>query len=289
MPKTPTTILAIILMTVFVSTVFAAQDLNTSRTPRDYSWETAYLNVGGYLAAMSSGFRIGGSNLGLGIDLDVEEFLGLDTNDTALRIDAGYRFGQSRRHKVDFSWFSFKRSGTKYIDTQIEIPPELGGGTVGPGNFKSKFNFDIYKLKYEYSFIFDERLDVNAGIGLFIMPMEFGFDAIVSGVLDERVEESVTAPLPVLGIGFDLAITPKWIVKQQVDLFYLEVGDFKGTIVGYNLALEWNTWEHLGFGLGLDTLRVNVESQGSDYPGIDFTGDVKFAYFGLQIYLKAYF
>ena len=103
------------------------------------------------------------------------------------------------------------------------------------------------------------------------------------------MKEDITAPLPVVGLGFDFAITPKWIIRQQMDLFYFEIGDFKGGITSYNFALEWLTWKHVGFGLGLDAMRVNVEAKGSDYPGIDFRGDIEFSYLGAQLYLKAYF
>jgi hypothetical protein len=49
-----------------------------SADPKDYPWKTGYLNLGGYVASLDSTFRIGESNLGIGIDLDVEEFLGSD-------------------------------------------------------------------------------------------------------------------------------------------------------------------------------------------------------------------
>jgi len=74
-----------------------------------------------------------------------------------------------------------------------------------------------------------------------------------------------------------------------VDLFYLEIGDFSGGIADINIALEWLPWKHFGFGLGFDGMRVNVEAKGSDYPGVDFKGKVEFAYFGAQLYVKAFF
>lgn len=276
----------IVMAAVIISAPALAEK---SEDPKDFPWKRGYLNLGAYIVTMDSSFRIGESHLGLGLSLDVEDFLGLDTSDTSYRIDAGYRFGKTRRHKVEFGWFKFDREGTKYLDEQIEVPPELGGGTLGPGEFTSVFNFDIYKLKYEYSFVLDERADLNVGLGLYIMPIEVGVSAVVNGVFQGSIREDITAPLPVFGLGFDFAITPKWIVTQQVDLFYLEIGDFRGGISSYSVALEWLTWKHVGFGLGIDAMRVKVEAEGSDYPGIDFHGDIQFSYFGAQLYLKAYF
>ena len=279
-----------LLLIILVSVMFSQPALaEKSADPKDYPWKTGYLNLGGYAAFLDSAFRIGESNLGIGIDLNAEEFLGLDTDDSAFRIDAGYRFGKTRRHKVEFGWFRFDREGSKYIDEQVEIPPELGGGTIGPGSFHSLFNFDIYKLKYEYSFVFDDRVDLNVGLGVFIMPIEFGLGVYTGGVGEGSMHESITAPLPVIGLGFDFAITPKWIISQQLELFYLEIGDFKGAITSISVALEYLPWKHVGFGLGVDGMQVRVEAMGSDYPGIDFRGDLKFTYFGAQLYLKFYF
>ena len=277
------------ILIVMVAVIISAPALaEKSEDPKDFPWKRGYLNLGAYLATMDSSFSLGESNIGLGVELEVEGFLGLDTSDTAFRIDAGYRFGETRRHKVEFSWFKFDREGTKFIDEQIEVPPELGGGTLGPGNFTSVFNFEIYKIKYEYSFVFDDRVDLNVGLGLYVMPIEVGISAVVNGVFQGSMKEDVTAPLPVIGLGFDFAITPKWIIRQQMDLFYLESGDFKGNISSYSAALEWLTWKHVGFGLGVDAMRVRVEANGSDYP-FGFRGNITFSYFGAQLYLKAYF
>ena len=165
----------------------------------DHIWEKAYLNVGWFVADLDSTFRIGGSNVGLGIDLDVEDFLGLDSTGTSFRIDGGWRFTENRRHKLGLSWFAFHRDAAGTVPEQIEIPPELGGGTIGPGNVESTFNFDIIRIMYDYSLILDDRVDFNMGFGLYVMPMKFGVTAIVDGEETQNMEENITAPLPVFG------------------------------------------------------------------------------------------
>jgi hypothetical protein len=194
------------------------------------------------------------------------------------------------RHKLQFTWFRIDRSASKNLTESVEVPDGEGGETtLGPGQFDTEFNFDVIELKYEYSFFLDERVDFNIGIGLFVLPIEFGFSGVVDGVGSTNVREDITAPLPVIGLGFDFAITPKWFVRQQLDLFYLEIGDFEGGIAHNNLALEWLPWKHVGFGLGLDHMRVFVEAKGSDYPGVDFVGSVDFDYFGAQLYVKVFY
>lgn len=238
---------------------------------------------------MDSGFRLSSDELGIGVQIDVEDAFDLKTDDNAFRVEAGWRFSGNKRHKVEFSWFRFNRDGTRNIDEAIEIPDGEGGNTtIGPGRLESTFNFDIYKIKYEYSFVLDDRLDLNAGLGLFIMPIEIGLEGTINGVGEEALFEDVTAPLPVLGLGFDFAITPKWFIRQQLDVFYLEIDQFQGSILANSFALEYLPWKHIGFGLGVDAMRISVEAEGEDYPTIDFRGAFDFSYFGAQLYLKAF-
>jgi hypothetical protein len=56
-----------------------------------------------------------------------------------------------------------------------------------------------------------------------------------------------------------------------------------------NLALEYNAWKHVGLGLGYNTMRLNIEADGKDYPEIDLIGNFEFNYGGVQLYAKVYF
>ena len=253
----------------------------------DLPWETAYINLGYYIANLDSSFRVGGDNLGVGIDINVEEFLGLESTNTAFRIDAGYRFGKRRRHRMDFSWFGFDRDAVNTLDQTIELPPELGGGTINAGaTVSSIFNFDIVSVKYRYSYVLDDRIDLNLGGGLYVMPIKFG----VRELNKEGIAEDITAPLPVVTIGFDLAVTPEWHFMQGLDMMYLKLGNFEGRITSTRLGLEYRGWDNVAVGAGIDGILVKIDAEDeTDYPGIDFIGSVKFSYFGLQTYIKFYY
>jgi hypothetical protein len=263
----------------------SAADDDTS----NLQWEKGYINLGYYFATTDSSVRLGEGNLGLGVSLDLEDFLGVDTTEKSFRIDAGWRFSENLRHKVTFGWYGIRRDGSKTINETIDIPPELGGGQIGPGQFETTFDFDIYQIKYEYSFFLDERVDLNAGIGLFIMPIEFSTSVSAGGVGSGTLKEDITAPLPVFGLGFDVMLTPKWFIRQQTDIFYLEIDNYEGGILSVQLALEYLPWKNFGFGISADSLNVNVEARNSDVPGVDFNGKIEFHTLGAQVYLKAYF
>ena len=172
-------------------------------------------------------------------------------------------------------------------DKEISLPPELGGGTIDAGaTIYSIFDFDIISVKYRYSYFLDDRIDLNLGGGLYVMPMKFG----VRELDREGIAEDITAPLPVISIGFDLALTPKWYLTQGFDVMYLKVGNFEGQIQSTRLGLEYRGWQNVAVGAGLDGILVKIDANDeTDYPGIDFIGSVKFSYVGLQTYIKFYY
>ncbi|MBC2709820.1 MAG: hypothetical protein HGJ94_02030, partial [Desulfosarcina sp.] len=187
--------------------------------PGDQPWEKFAVNLGVFLSALDTSFRIGS---GVGLDIDVEEALDLDTSDTVFRTEAMWRFSENRRHRLDFSWFSFKRDGNRLISEDITFEDKNGDLiTIDAGTrVEANFDLDIYQLAYSYSFIQDERIDLAAGIGFYIMPLDFGLRA--SGAVETEGSEDFTAPLPVVGLRMDIALTPQWFIRTGSQVFYLE-------------------------------------------------------------------
>jgi hypothetical protein len=252
----------------------------------DTPWEKFSLDLGYFIANTDTGVRLGS---GLGLSVDMEDLLGLDSTDSAARVGASWRFTDNRRHRLDFQWFSFRRDGSNTVEEDIHYKDEDGNDQViEAGSYvESFFDFDIYQLAYSYSFFQDDRIDLAGSLGLYVMPIDFGINA--TGLFNVGGSETFTAPLPTLGLRADFAITPKWFFRSGLEVFYLEIGEFSGSILAVNVAIEYLPWKHFGFGLGFDSLNVNVDSDGDDYPGIDFKGEVDFQYTGLQLYAKLYF
>lgn len=272
---------ALLLALMLSQPVFAEEKL-TDNQP----WEKFSLNLGVFISDISSDIRFGS---GIGVDVNFEDFLGMDTNTAVFRVDGSWRFTQNRRHRLDLSWFAFRRDGNRQIGQDFTITKPDGTEVTIPAGSQvsSMLNLDIYKLDYSYSFFQDDRFDLAAVIGLFIMPIEFGFNS--TGLVTEKVSESITAPLPVVGLRGDFALTPKWFLRMGTEIFYLEIDQFKGSIYNGTAGVEYKPWKHVGIGLGVETFRVNIEANGEDYPGINFKGEFEFTYVGIQLYTKIFF
>jgi hypothetical protein len=259
-----------------------AEELNLEEKP----WEKFGVDLGVFLAGLDSNIRLG---TGIGVDIDVEQLLDLDSTNTVFRAGALWRFTNNRRHRLDLTWFSFRRDGNRRILEDITIEDDDGNTiTIETGTtIETFFNLDIYKLDYSYSFFQDERIDLAAGIGVYVMPIDFGIK--VRGLLEEEGSEKFTAPLPVFGLRMDVALTPKWFIRSGAQVFYLEYDNFTGSILEFRTALEYNPWKHVGIGVGFDTFGLRLEADGEEWPGIDLKGNVEFNYAGVQLYLRLFY
>lgn len=270
----------------FITALAVLLAFSQANAAGDSPWETFGANLGVFVSSTDTNFRIGA---GIGISIDAEEALNLDATNTVFRADALWRFTDNKRHRLDFTWFSLSRDATRQIGQDFTIEDKDGNLiTIEAGStVESNFDMDIYELAYSYSFFQDDRVDLAVGIGLFIMPLDFGIRS--SGVVEEEGSARFTAPLPALGLRMDVALTPKWYLRTGSQVFYLEYDNFSGSLLEFKVAVEYNPWKHVGMGLGFDVLNVKLEADGEDWPSIDFKGNVDFAYSGLQLYLRYFF
>lgn len=259
-----------------------AHGRDSAKDPYDGPWEKFSLDLGAFLPSISSDIRLGVKGVGLNISL--EDLLDMDVTTSVFRLDGSWRFSENLRHRLDFSWYAFRRDGNTAIGQNITIDDKVipAGSRV-----ESHFNLDIYRLSYSYSFFQDKRMDLAVLLGCYIMPIEFGL--VSSGLANVKVDESVTAPLPVVGFRGDFAITPKWFLRTGTQVFYLEIEQFKGTIFTGKAACEYKAWKHVGIGIGMDMFNLKIEAEGEDYPGIDLFGQIQFRYIGAQLYAKVFF
>jgi len=281
--KSVTNICVLVFLTVLFSKSVFAEGEKTDNKP----WEKFSLNLGVFVSDISSDLSFG--TKAVGVRVNAEDLFGMDTTTSVFRVGGFWRFTKNRRHRLGLNWFSLHRNGNRTIGRDFTITkPDGSEVTIKAGTqVSSMFYIDVYKLDYSYSFFQDDRFDLAALIGVYIMPIKVGFNA--TGLIKEKAEESITAPLPVLGLRGGFALTPKWLLNMGTEIFYLEYEQFKGSLYDASVAVEYKLWKHVGIGLAVDTFRIDVEANGEDYPGIDFKGEIEYNYVGLQLYTNIFF
>ena len=203
--------IAVALLVVFAPISSIAAD----NTGYNLPWEKFNIQGGVFFAALNNKVTVGSE--GGGVAIDVEEALGLQTQNTVFRVGGLYRIGEKRRHRVDLDYLYFNRSSTKNLERDIVVD----NVTVTAGRrVDSTYNYQILRAAYSYSFFQDDRMDLAASIGFFVMPFKFEMSA--EGLGSKQGNLDFTAPLPAVGLRGDFAVTPRWFIRTNIDVFYLE-------------------------------------------------------------------
>jgi hypothetical protein len=125
---------------------------------------------------------------------------------------------------------------------------------------------------------------VAANIGLHVtdMTLKLNGTASVNGgapVSGAFQSNSVTAPLPVIGLRGAWAVTPNLVLDAQGQFFKLNGNGYGGSWSDLRANATWMFTKNYGLGLGYDRYynRVDVTKD-------NFDGKVKFGYSGLLLY-----
>jgi hypothetical protein len=270
-------VLAITLAFLSMSVVAAEEEKKVM------PWEKFSLSLGGFITTVNSDVRIGSQTAGIGIDVNPEDALGLDSSVFVFRADASYRFTENRRHRFDLSYIDLRRSATRTIQRDIQFRDHtFTAGTT----LDTLFDIQLIRGAYSYSLYQDDRIDLGLSFGAYVAPIKLRLSSSTSGNAEEQ---NVTAPLPVLGLRFDFAITPKLFLKQGLDVFYMQYGNFQGSLIDAKVNVEYNIWKHVGVGVGYDYFRIMIKADGDNYPGTNLVGQIQFNYGGLLLYGKYFF
>lgn len=242
-------------------------------------WNRAALYIGAGVQFFDSSWKENGP-FGVGTLVDFEDTLGLD--DARFQWYASGYYRIAPRHKVDIGFIDLSRDETTTLNETITI----GDETFNIGTeVKTDFDFFVVQAAYTYSFLQDDRIDLGVTAGVFVLDLDIKVREKVLAV-DESLD--VTFPLPVLGLHLEYAITPKVFLTQDFRAFYLKVDTLEGLLVSLFAGVEWNVWEYVGFGAGVNYLSADLEGSGDRVLGIKLDGTVKVESAGALVFAKFY-
>ena len=247
-------------------------------------WTQFGLAAGAVLAGVDSGVRLGVEGVGIGVDL--EDAFELDTTTRTARIEGFWRFTKNKRHRFDLSWIDLSRDSSIVSERNLD----LGGGIVIPigSQVSTRLDINLIRAAYSYSFLQDDRVDLAVSGGFFVAPINYELRA--TGLADVDESFGITAPLPVVGFRFDFALTPRWFIVNDTNLFFLEFDGFRGSLANIVTSVEYRAWKHVALGVGVDSFDRGVErNRSTSIPGVNRLGSIEFDYTGLVLFLKTVF
>ena len=225
------------------------------------------LRIGGFLIdRFDTTARFDSTQYPIGTLIDLEEDFNVDPSETVLRIDGFYRF--NNRHRLDWTYYRSRRSGTAVAEEEYVIgdPDDPEGGFIIPKDARvtTQWNYDLLKIGYAYSFLHKRRYEMFIGAGLNIrnLDVEIDYEVTITTFGDsDSLDGEGLIPLPTAAIGGRWNFTDKWQGIFKYELFMLEMGDYKGNQQDFQLLFEHSTFKHVGFGLGINTVDINIRAK----------------------------
>ena len=187
-----------------------------------------FIGVGTAVVEFDTTFKIEDKSNDLSIFIDGEGTLGLPDVSNVNTVFGGVRLGE--KHSLRASFFSVKRESTFAADLNLE---DL---LIVNADLTLTDSTDFLNLDYGYNLFRDNRSSVDFLFGLFVLDLNYVFEANGQVEIDGNVQSgryiqdaSVIAPVPNIGLDMDFAFTPKWSVGAQ---FSLMKGSYKDVSAG---------------------------------------------------------
>jgi len=265
-------ICAIIFMLLGVSPSYADNTV-------DNIWkdDTVNINLGMFLTNRDTKVRVDSRTLGRGTELNAEEDLGLSKDKSVTRTDIYVRLAQN--HRFDFSYYDLSRDTTRVINKTIQY-----GDVTFPINttIKSNFNLTIVKAAYSYLFIRNAKMELGLSAGIFIQDYDIQIQQI--GGANAQAKAEAFAPLPVIGLKGTWRFSDKWWLRTSAEIFSLSYDDYSGHLTDVMVAVEYNMFENIGFGVGYNNTSFKLRADADK-----FIGEVNIDYGGVIAYTKVHF
>ena len=195
---------------------------------------------------------------GIGTSLDFEETLDMERSKTVPTLYGRWRINQ--RWRIDAEFFQLNRSSERVIDREIQWGDQTFAANT---TVSAKFNFNDLRVSAGYSFFRTPDKELGVGLGLHMA----SYDVQLNSSASSNEGQDVLAPLPVLSIYGQFALTDRWAVGSRLDRFSLDYDKFSGSLTNLALDLQYQPFKHVGFALGYRALAIKAEVEGDRVTG----------------------
>ena len=223
------------------------------------------IGLGGFMPDKEFSVRVDGAVPGQ--DIDFDRGVAVTNDDTSGALWFRWNFGE--KWSLTGQYFATDDSGRAVLEEDIVWGDNVlkAGSNIGAG-----VEVDLARVFVGRTF-FTEAEHHEFGLGLGLHWMQIG--AYVEGevfVNDQTTgiqRESVNAdlPLPNLGAWYWYSLSPRWLLFARLDWFDASIGDYSGSLWNGNAGVNFQAWDHVGFGLAWQMFKVDVDVDKSDWHG----------------------
>lgn len=236
------------------------------------------LGLGGFFSSVSTHFRLDSKEGDNGTDLDFQDDLGYDDNDTLPAFVLNWRLSNNTRLTAEY--FTVGQDTRHTIDKSIEwgdIDYQVGVAIT------SSMDLDVGRAFFGYSLIKDDTKELGLGVGLHYLGLDTSLSGSgsVDGVPVGKVSRSIDdwAVLPNIGGYLNYAFSPKWLFSARVDWISANVDDYDGTLWNVEAFIQYQAFDHFGIGAAyrLLDLELGADNQRKEWrTDLEYNGPMLF-------------
>lgn len=247
--------------------------------------------VGGYVVNSSITGSLSGTANAAGQSVDFDKAFGTDAYQTRVRVDALWRI--TPRQHLRFSYFDNNIRHTRTIDQDLA----WGDYTfVAGGQVTAQAKTRVAELDYEFAFLRRPDFEIVAAAGVHFDDLTLKLSGNASLTVDTPMgpieqtatfttkSSSVPAPLPVVGLRADWAVSPHIYLDATGQVFAASYQGVSGNWADLRAGATWMFSDHFGLGIGYDRFANHLDVNKSS-----FNGRLSFSYQGVLLYLKGGF
>jgi opacity protein-like surface antigen len=210
-----------------------------------------FFAIGGFYPKTATEAGLSSQTTGVGADIKFEDTLGMESR-KAVPVLMG-RWRMAEHWRLEAEYFELNRSGQRVINRDITF-----GDRTFPAGSGVTSNFDFFDLRVSAGWTFFKRVDKEIGIGLGLHVAKY--DVSLSSNSTGSDQEDVLAPLPVISMYGQFALTNTWSGGARADLFAMSYENFDGRLTSIGIDVTWQPFRNVGFGAAYRTLFIDVEA-----------------------------
>ena len=212
------------------------------------------ISLGGYYAGTNTSVRVD-ANTAVGADVNFEDLLGLSDRKLVGEANMYWRFGERWRLGVDY--FSINRNGNRTLTHDITWNGQPF--TVGT-NVNSESRISDLRTTVGYSVFKRPDKELGFGVGLHWTGLNFSLEASGAGAQSKNV----TAPLPVLYMYSNVALTDTWAMSTRLDWLSLNYDKYSGSVRAVGIDFIYQPYAHVAFGVGWHAMILGLTVNNPD-------------------------
>lgn len=256
-----------------------ATSSSETETPLLHKRTDFYIAGGIALVHFNTNLQVTKDNAPLPVYLGFEGNFGLPATNHVNALFGAWNIND--QHRISFQYFGIDRSSEVFAEEITWQGNVLGNVSVG---LRDKTNFT--EVAYGYTLHMNDHTRITGELGLFALDMSITATAKgnlkIASVFDESVSYTegfdVTAPLPMIGLGFLNQLSEKWSMNARVHAIAGKYDEVGAVLYRTRLAGRYAATKRFGLSAGVDYFdaRVVVEEEDRDY-------DLNYGYTGVYL------